>query len=577
MGKFIYDFGDGSRNSVIHSYGTSSSNPIYWITETNTETMYNASAPNYGGDNWGSRDSGNAWTNLLTSLGNKISIATYSTNFSGNATRVASFTLDSSLEYIFYANGYTDENDECNFGSIYVNVNGTYYTLQQCIDNGFIKPLVFISRALTDHSSKNNGLSALLNGGNSATEVYGTNLFWRFMFITNAGYNITSVKFYYHGVESGSWKIGSTKDNGFPCLGFSEKPNTIYKGATNLESIIFGTKNILGVFYRGYQLWYGGELPTPIEYDFQIDTEYNEVDFLYTTDTHLAWKNSGNSNYAVSQMFTPNDVANYKDKLWDNGIPTFCLDCGDFIHGVGNQESVRDIIINLFNSCGSKGYTKYLAVTFGNHEWYASMGSTSTIINYLNRVNNMTACNLLLNGETVYKPYRAIKIGSKKIGIIGVGYPSPNGRDGTTNSVRTFDGYTFYDGERTTSLNPSSALYAQVQKYINMFKKKNFDYIIAIAHMDKYSDENFNDDTRFNARADSLIKNTQGLDVVIPGHYNYPITSTYTFTGLDGKSGLIVQEAGASLNSFGRLRFVFNDSTPIKSYLLDSLDDLEVI
>lgn len=583
MGKIIYDFGDGSRNTTSHTYGDSASNPIYWVNPDGTQTpVYATGTPN--ASEWVDwRDSGNGWTNLLTALGNKLTSAVVAAAIgSSTGTTSINLTLDASKEYVFFATSNNDENEECNFGSIYVTVNGVAYTLQQCINNNYIKPLVLISRCLSDHTSKNNSLQVLLDGGNSATETYGTNLCWRFMFIINSGNTVSNIRFSHWNNEIGSYKLSDASVVGFPCLGSYEKTDYIYKGAGELKAIGLGLKEITRVMYRTYELWSGGALPLlapRLIYDYETDSECDEVDFLYTTDTHLSWSGSGNSAYKSGspQVFTLDNVAYYKDKLWNAGIPTFCLDCGDFIHGTGNQESVKDTIINFYNNCGSVGYNKYLAVTYGNHEWYSAVGTTSTIIEYFNRVDNMTACNLLVNGEPVYKPYRAIRIGSKKIGIIGVGYPSPNGRDGTTSDIKQFEGYTFYDGAQTTAINAGSALYTQVQRYIDLFKNNGFDYIIAISHMDKYADEDFTADSRFNARADSLIKNTNGLDVVIPGHYNYAINATYTFTDLGGKSGMVVQEAGSSLNSFGRLRFIFNNSQPIQSYLLDEISDLEVI
>ena len=313
-----------------------------------------------------------------------------------------------------------------------------------------------------------------------------------------------------------------------------------------------------------------------IEYDYIMTSSANEVDILYTTDTHLRWLNNAGSDYTYSPVFSLDNVADYKDKLWDNNIPAFLVDCGDWVHGNTNTETLRDAIIKHFNNCGTKGLTKYLAVTYGNHEWYSAVGDGATCNGYLSRVNNMTACNLLSSGSTVYKGYRAVKIGDKRIGVIGVGYPSPNGRDGTTSDTRTFDGYTFYDAQQTTELNPTSALYTQVQSIVDKMKASNFDYIIAITHMDKYADESFTADTRFNSRADFLIQNTDGIDLVIPGHYNYEIDSTYSYTDRGGNTGIIVQEAGASLHSFGRIKLKFDGTAP-SSYLLKSQSDLEEI
>lgn len=317
------------------------------------------------------------------------------------------------------------------------------------------------------------------------------------------------------------------------------------------------------------------------DYDYIVPSKYDEVDILYTTDTHLCWEDSGSATYEEDPVFKLNDVSYYNDKLWNAGIPTFCVDCGDWVHGNTNTETLRNKIIGLFNSCGTRGLGRYLAVTFGNHEWKSSVGSASACVGYMDRITAMTACNFLYNNTVKYKPTRAVRVGNKKLGIVGVGYPAPDGRADqgypTYEDIKTIDNYKFYDAYRTGDSQPNSVLYKQVQKYIDEFKNNGFDYIIAITHMDKYADEDFDQDKRFNSRADRLIKNTSGINVVIPGHYNHPINEVYTKTGLDGNQGIIVQECGASFHNIGRLRFKFDDANPIQSYLLDDRGDLEVV
>lgn len=341
----------------------------------------------------------------------------------------------------------------------------------------------------------------------------------------------------------------------------------IYFGGKNLN-VYFKGNPLYGVYYKGQNLLGG------IQYDYITSGNYNEIDFLYTTDTHLRWLGNSGSDYKYSPTFSLQNLKDYKDRLWNNGIPTFALDCGDFIHSGTNTESLRDEIINYFNNFGSVGYKQYLAVTWGNHEWY---GEVNNPLGYLNRIKAMSGCNLIYadNSKTVYKPYRAIKIGNTKIGIIAVGYPSPNdGSQGTDRHPK--DNLIFLDALKTTGSNPTSALNSQVQYYIDLMQENNFNYIFIITHMDKYADENFNDDPRFNSRADLLLKNTHGANGLIPGHYNYEINNTYTFQGTTGQSSLIFQEAGANLYSFGRIRVNVTNNT-ISSYLLKSQSDLNTI
>ena len=86
----------------------------------------------------------------------------------------------------------------------------------------------------------------------------------------------------------------------------------------------------------------------------------------------------------------------------------------------------------------------------------------------------MTACNLFKNDKLLYKPYRTAKIGSKRLGVIGIGYPSANGKDSYKDGVWTFGDYKFLDGDK---------LFNEVQKYIDELKSAGFDYIVVITHM----------------------------------------------------------------------------------------------
>lgn len=337
---------------------------------------------------------------------------------------------------------------------------------------------------------------------------------------------------------------------------------------------------IYGVIHTG---------PEKIEFDYVLSGNYKEVDILYTADSHISWKGSGNGQYDSQspQMFTWENISNYKDKLENANIPTFCVDCGDWSKGGATDSTSSNLYetsLNKFSTLGTKGYTGYIATTYGNHEW--KFGNATTTTDYLRRMNNFTACNFIKNNgnfSSYNKPYRAIKIGDKKIGIIGIGYPSPNGKNDSydgTNGIWYYDQYLFYDATNDKSKQEqkkaaNSSLYKQVQKYIDLMKRNNFDYIIAIAHMDNNRDEDFYDDSRFRARAEYLLMNTSGLDFVIPGHRNYPTDPLFT-TDLNGRSCMVMPEAGSGLNSFGRIKLKF-DGSGYEYKLLRSISDLDII
>lgn len=164
------------------------------------------------------------------------------------------------------------------------------------------------------------------------------------------------------------------------------------------------------------------------------------------------------------------------------------------------------------------------------------------------------------DGKLVYKPYRTAKIGSKKIGVIGIGYPSPNGQGTYKDGVWYYGSYQFYDGQK---------LFDQVQKCVDELKSNGFDYIVAICHMCKSTYES---DSRYVARTDSLIKNTSGLTAVLQGHYNFA-TNAESILDKSGRPVLLAHESGANMNSFGRLQL---RGSKVSSYLLDERSDLNV-
>lgn len=365
---------------------------------------------------------------------------------------------------------------------------------------------------------------------------------------------------------------------------------------------------------------------------FQYDVKMGmpasgEVDFLYTADIHVGWKNFGSNRWgsqvfsldvdqSTGQALVGGDVKAYQMKLEDANIPTYLLDCGDwskstnYSHSPGMSEAqcVEHAITTMQGM-------DYFGITTGN--WEFKWSSMYTAMNYLNRMKNfgLMACNVNDSSGTPLFPgginasfpgCKTLKIGNKRIAIIAVGYPSPNGFDtygqyddeaggtgveynsgtyrwnykqNSSTVYRWFDSSNDASAQqnRTVSHTAGGSLYGRLQGYIDKLKNNyHFDYIIVFSHMDKYSDENYSDDNRFYSRADFTIMNTSGIDVLIPGHLNAPIENTYTFTWKNGQgSGIVAPEAGGEMNSFGRLRINLNDDT-ITCKLITSLNDLTI-
>ena len=297
------------------------------------------------------------------------------------------------------------------------------------------------------------------------------------------------------------------------------------------------------------------------EYDYVESKNYDEIDLLYTTDVHGAWVNYSLDGNYLTPIFSYKDVGNYAKKLEENNIKALLVDCGDWSRP---SKAYNDYLnTGIMYPAQEMKKQNYFAATYGNHEWrwsqYGEANSEYDIIDKL--AGTICACNLYKNGKLVYRPYKTAKIGNKRIAVIGIGYPSANGAGSFSNDVWTYGDYQFEDGV---------VLFNTVQKYIDFFKENNFDYIVAICHMCKSTYES---DSRYHARTDSLIHNTSGLTAVIQGHYNFA-TNAEVIKDKKNNNVLLAHEAGANLNSFGRLRL---KDSKVSSYLLDERTDLNVI
>lgn len=299
----------------------------------------------------------------------------------------------------------------------------------------------------------------------------------------------------------------------------------------------------------------------PFDYDLVDGRQYNEIDLLYTTDVHGAWVGYDTDGNYSTPIFSYKDIGNYRDALERNNIKALLVDCGDWSRPC---RAYNDFLnTGVMVPAQQMKNQRYFATTYGNHEWRWSVyGEANTEYDILDKMaGTICACNLYKNGKLVYRPYKTAKIGDKKIAVIGIGYPSANGTGSYHDGVWSYGEYQFEDGEE---------LFKTVQKYIDLFKENGFDYIVAICHMCKSTYEN---DSRYNARTDSLIKNTSGLTAVIQGHYNFA-TNAEIIKDKKNNSVLLAHEAGANLNSFGRLQL---KDDKVTSYLLDERSDLSVI
>lgn len=389
--------------------------------------------------------------------------------------------------------------------------------------------------------------------------------------VRNSYYDVLSVKersdYTWYQIGAGAWVAGIEEVIFYPAGGSHEGQQLIndieklQKSLTSTTACV--SKNIGQEYYKDLD-GLVNNLNSYIEdhfdfyqYDYTDPNEYDEIDLLYTADVHGAWVGYDEDGNYLNPVFNYDDIDTYRSKLAKKNIKALLVDCGDW----SRPCRVYKDYINTGEmvSATQMNQKKYFAGVYGNHEW--KWGSEDTTLNILNKNKCMTVCNMFRDGKLVYKPYRTAKIGSKKIAVIGIGYPSPNGQGSYYDGVWSYGSYQFYDDAK---------LFNQVQKCINELKANGFDYIIAIGHMCKSTYES---DSRYKARTDSLIKNTSGLTAVLQGHYNFA-TNAETILDKSNKPVLLAHESGANMNSFGRLRL---KGSEVSSYLLDERSDLNEI
>ena len=295
------------------------------------------------------------------------------------------------------------------------------------------------------------------------------------------------------------------KQDSFICnLGFTPMVKAMIPPIEFLKQIFYETPSFNAYTYTSQELFEhlnSGKIDfafidnsfDPFDYDIVDPNEYDEIDLLYTADVHGAWVGYDEDGNYLSPVFNYDDLNSYRTKLKKNNIKALLVDCGDW----SRPCRVYTDYVNTGEmvSATQMNNKDYFASTYGNHEW--KWGDPNETINILNQNKSMTACNMFRNGKLVYKPYRTAKIGSKRIGVIGIGYPSPNGQGSYSDGEWTYGDFVFYDGDK---------LFKQVQKYVDELKAANFDYIVVITHMCKSTYES---DGRYKARTDSLIENTK--------------------------------------------------------------------
>ena len=215
---------------------------------------------------------------------------------------------------------------------------------------------------------------------------------------------------------------------------------------------------------------------------------------------------------------------------------------GDYIQGSSlGVISKGEYIVKLMNLVG------YDAVTLGNHEFDYKLERLEELIGMMD--TKPVCCNFQRIGETesYFKPYSIVSYGDVDIAYIGITTPSTI----TSSSPAQFKDEA---GNFIYTFNPSN-LYEVVQENIDAAEKEGADYIVAISHIGYAEDEEFGELEDI----ETLIRNTNGLDVVLDAHSHSVIEGRKIID--KGGNDVLLSSTGTKFEYIGKLTIFGNEFT----------------
>ena len=226
---------------------------------------------------------------------------------------------------------------------------------------------------------------------------------------------------------------------------------------------------------------------------------------------------------------------------------------GDYIQGSSLGVISRgEYVVKLINLVG------YDALTLGNHEFDYRIDRLNELVDMMD--TKPVCCNFSKIGESesYFEPYTMVSYGDVDIAYIGITTP-------TTIASSSPTQFKDENGEYIYSFN-SITLYDIVQSNIDQAKSAGAEYVIALSHI------GYADDTIYGEIEDveTLIKNTDGLDVVLDGHSHSVIEEKTLIDG--GGNEVILTSTGTKFEYIGKL--VISADGEIDTKLIETTDYL---
>lgn len=224
-------------------------------------------------------------------------------------------------------------------------------------------------------------------------------------------------------------------------------------------------------------------------------------------------------------------IAAMKAELSEKHNYVGVVSVGDYIQGSSlGAVSQGEYIIEVMNQVG------YDALTLGNHEFDFRLTRLLELVDMMNTKPVCSNFKSVEDNSNVFEPYSIVNYGDVDVAYIGVTTPDTlvssapaQFKDTEGNYIYTFSGTNLYDA---------------VQESIDDAREKGAEYIVALTHL---GTENVYEKWS----AQTLVKHTSGLDVVLDGH-SHSVVESMTVVDESGEE-VVISSTGTQFANIGKL------------------------
>ncbi len=255
------------------------------------------------------------------------------------------------------------------------------------------------------------------------------------------------------------------------------------------------------------------------------------VQILHTNDTHSFLNYTNHDNETGGSARLKSLINSFKETAKKDGIETITLDAGDFLEG--NIYYMADQGKKSFEVHNQIGYD---AVVMGNHDYLMGAKSLDSLLegidlNFTFLGANVTSSSKYPSIRDKIKPYKELTIDGMKVAVLG---------------LTTSDFFFSWSLDGSTISSPLKT----AQKYEELLKSRNNDFIIALTHIGVNRDMN-------------LASKTKYIDLIVGGHSHTALFEP-VFEENKMKVEVPIVQAGFHTKYLGRLVVDLVKGQPLK-------------